>query len=668
MSKSNQEEIKITYLPFPECVKKRSGVYLGGIENFDIPFREIQDNALDELSSGYGDTVLLSTNFNGFNFVADNGRGLPIVMSEQDPNITQAYLSLSTLHSGSKFEASETATRTGLNGVGSAATQAVSSIYIMMSRITENNYNRSTSEVKKVWESAGPRSKKDLYYILVFEQGYLVHEGAGKLSELEATIFKGIDNYVRIPEGMSTIVLFKGNNEIYESIEAHIPLVNLEYFMLIQEKFYNRRVNIIIDGQRLSSSFKPYKYEITKTIIPADTSSNKRVDVYFTFEIDDSYGSKEGFGSINGLDSKGLHLQIAESCYKTALKDYYKIKHDSLMQGLRYCVVMIANEVLFSSQTKENLKSITKVKTTDFAEVVKEIQRIFKKSPDYWDLHVERLQAYSDSLKSLSAIEKADRMMNNNDNGFYKSKANIVDGFSDATDKDRWNCELFLCEGISPAGSLKSGRRPINGVLQQAILPLRGKVLNVSEVNINKALENKEISTIFTLLKVGIQENNVTSGCKTVEEALEMLRQRSRYGKICIAVDSDSDGSQIASLILYLFSKYARFLIDLGCVYLSVSPLFEQKGRYFYPGDQIDPSTGFPVGLDTSKPFRRWKGLGSIPKELIYDSFFNPATRRLVRVTSEGIDYAMSLTEDINVRKQLLIESGIISNPFNLKD
>jgi len=128
-----------------------------------------------------------------------------------------------------------------------------------------------------------------------------------------------------------------------------------------------------------------------------------------------------------------------------------------------------------------------------------------------------------------------------------------------------------------------------------------------------------------------------------------------------------SDGQQITMLLLYLFSKYARFLVEHGLIYISVSPLFEQGGKFYYPGDPVD-SNGVPIGIDTSKKFRRFKGLGSIPKEMIYDVFFNPATRRLIQVTPEGIEYAMSLTEDIKVRKNLLIESGILSNPFKLKD
>lgn len=127
-----------------------------------------------------------------------------------------------------------------------------------------------------------------------------------------------------------------------------------------------------------------------------------------------------------------------------------------------------------------------------------------------------------------------------------------------------------------------------------------------------------------------------------------------------------SDGSHIQNLILYLMSKYARFLIDYGLVYILMSPLFEQNGKFFFPGDPLQPCSTLPVGLDPSKHFRRWKGLGSIPKEMVYDVFYNPGTRRLIQVTPEGMDYFVSLVEDINVRKNLLTQSGILGDIFGL--
>lgn len=130
----------------------------------------------------------------------------------------------------------------------------------------------------------------------------------------------------------------------------------------------------------------------------------------------------------------------------------------------------------------------------------------------------------------------------------------------------------------------------------------------------------------------------------------------------------DSDGLAITKLLLYLFGKFGKFLIDFGMVYRICSPIFEQGGKKFYSGDPIQPGTTFPIGLDPSKPFHRYKGLGAFNKDQIYDIFYNPSTRKLVQITPEGFDYSMKLSEDIEERKKLLFNSGILSNPYGFSD
>lgn len=672
MKKENNDEIVIRSLSDCDAVRTRPGMYVGAVNNPDLIFREVIDGSFDESYATGCNNIIISTCLNGYYFVADNGRGIPITMSIDDPTKTQAYLAIAKLHAGANFNTA--GIRAGMHGCGEAAANFLSERFIVMSKITEDNYNKSIPPVQKVWETSGPRIRKDLFYIAMFSKGNLVYEGAGRRSDAEKLIFadefKG--GYQELPEGMSTMILFRPDPTIFDSVKAEIPVSNLQNFLLIQEKYYGRKVSLWVDGTVMTSSgFKPYTYEFIKTIVPKDTSLNDKVTIYVTFEFDKGLGNKVESGSVNGLTvNQGIHINWVESYYEEALRQEYKIKHKCIFQGLKIHVLLLAGEVLYDSQTKTRLRSISKVKIEDLkTNIIKEFIKIFHKYSDEWGSHVNRLNLLADSMRSISAVEKAQRMIEGNSgSSFYKNKSGLVDGFADATAKNRWDCELFLCEGLSPAGSLKSGRRPVNGEMRIAVCPLKGKILNVSDASIDKALDNKEINTIFTLLGVGIQENNVTSGCKTLQEAKEALMRYSRYGKICISCDADSDGSQITSLILYMFSKFARFLIDAGCIYISLSPLFEQGGKYYYPNDPIDRSTGLPLGIDSSKPFRRWKGLGSIPKELIYDAFFNPATRRLIQVTPEGIEYAMQLTEDINARKSLLREAGILTNPYNFID
>lgn len=813
MAKKIKEEV-IEFLKPRDAVRRRWGMYIGDNSNANVLLREIIDNSGDEISAGYGDSILVSGDFNGFCFVADNGRGIPIAMSPDKPGSTQAYLSISELHSGSKFSNTEVS-RVGMNGVGSSATNFLSEEYWLLSRIGEHNYNKSIPDVEKVWNNAGPRSKGDLYYFVKCVKGEKVLESAGRLGDIEKLMFKGIKNYQAVPRDLSTIVFFKPDPEIFESTKAEVPVTNLQYFLMIQEKFYNRKVNVYVDGKKINNTFKPYKFELVRYIEPKDDTFNKQVGIYVTFEVDPKLGNKVEMGSVNGLDvNQGQHITIAESCFKTALKDVYKIRHEYLLNGLRVCVILLAGEVMFDSQTKTRLKSITKVKVTDFGDVVKDMEKIMKKNSDYWDLHVSKLNKLAESMKDIGAAELAEKMMDGASGvGLYRSKNDLVPGFAEATGKDRMACELFLCftgdteiltcnnekiafkdlvgriengeelytfscdkngnrtktriiaaekiksvdqiveirlndnnsfrctldhkillssgeyveaqyltggmklmslsnvdtvvdieiidavedvyclevdnplhnfplasgvfakncEGLSAAGSLVTARPDTT---KQAVLPLRGKILNVTNASAKRAMESQTIYSIFKVIGLGLDVNNVTKDCNTIEEALEVIKQKSRYGKIIISSDADPDGDLIATELLYLFSKFARFMIELGLVYRAISPLWKGKSKttgkvqYYYPDDEYDVETGFPVDMDEKCHYSRFKGLGSLSPETgeVEDIFFNESTRRLIKITPDGIDYSRALNEDINERKKLLTNRGILTNPYNFKD
>ena len=542
------DDNKILYLQFPLCIQAKPGMYISstGREGLNVILREICDNSTDEVGAGYGNTVHISNNLDGYCYVADDSsRGMPIRMSADVPDRTEAYLSISELHTSGKFQVGDIG-RVGTHGVGSSAVNALSSIYALLVRVTEQNYKGSIPEVEKAWNEVGPRQRNELYYVVICEKGYKKFESCLLLKDIEKMLY-GKKTKNIIPRGMTTIVLFRPDPDIFDcdNLVPDIPYTNLNYFLLIQQRFFGRKkVRVIVDGEDLKCNFKPFKYEIATTIKPKDPESpNKEVGVYLTFEADPELGKtdKDMFASVNGLDCKtGFHVNLAKAVFKSAIRSQYKITHEDALQGLRFGTIILANDCIFSSQTKDSMRSITKVKMEDFNSLVKEIEKIFKKNPEYWDLHFEKVNQFWDAHRNIGAIERAEKMMDSSSgSSFYKSRSGLVKGFSDATCSDRSKCSLFLCEGDSPAGSLKSGRRSVNGSLLEGILPLRGKILNVSDVDINRALENKEISTIFSVIGVGIQEKNVTTGCKTWEEAHEKLMRYSRFSKICISCDAD---------------------------------------------------------------------------------------------------------------------------------
>jgi len=546
MGKEKIDDGHISLQKFPESVRKHVGLFLGSNlkDGAETALREIIDNASDEVGSGHGDTVHVSNYFNGFCYVADNSdRGIPIRISVDDPSKTEALLAITELHSSSKFTVGEIG-RVGTHGVGGACTQACSTQFYMLVRVGEHNWKGSIPEVEEAWKSVGPRQKNELYYIIACEKGYKVFEGCMLLKDIEKRMFKGIKKFTPIPRGMTTLIFFKLDPEVFEEgLKPEIPYINLNYFLLIQQRFFGRKkIKVIVDGEDLKCNFKPFKFEIATTIKPKDVNSpNKEVGVYLTFEVNEdlSKADKDIFASVNGLNCPaGFHVNLAKSIFKAALRSQYKVTHDLALEGLKFGIIVLSNSNIYNSQTKENLKSIEKVKLDDFNPVVKEVEKVFRKNSDYWDLHVKKLNELWDSRRNIGAIEKAERMMSAaSGTGFYKNRSNLIEGFSDATLRDRWGCELFICEGQSACGSLKSGRRVENGGLRQGCMGIKGKILNVSNVDINRALENKEISTIFSVLGVGIQEKNVTTGAKTIEEAYERLKKCARYGKVVIATD-----------------------------------------------------------------------------------------------------------------------------------
>ena len=454
------------------------------------------------------------------------------------PGKTMAHLSISTLNSGSKFngKGDDTGAHIGRHGVGSACTCALSEQYILLSKITQDNYDKSIPEVKQLWESQGPRSKKDLFYIVVYENyGNLTFEGAMKLSDVNKKLG------VNLPTGMSTMVLFKLGTTYVPDPRVVIPYDNLNYFLLIMKEFYKRKVTVIANGKNMTAAdLDIYKYKIIKTIIPEDTSKNSEVKVLIYFDVDPEMSNKSSYGSVNGLVvNTGQHLNYVEACFDQAIRAEYKITHKYTMNGFKSCVVLLAEVISFDSQTKVRLKSIGKVKQSDFTgALVKEFIKIFRSNPDYWQEHVDRLNTIYNSMRSFSAAEKAQKMIEDaQGRNMFKSRVELIDGFSDATGKNRWDCELFLVEGNSAGGSLKSGR---HNTLYHSVLPLRGKILSVADKTIDQALDNKEIHTIFKVIGLGMDVNNVTKDAKSFEEAYELIKKYSRFGKIILAVDADN--------------------------------------------------------------------------------------------------------------------------------
>lgn len=246
-------------------------------------------------------------------------------------------------------------------------------------------------------------------------------------------------------------------------------------------------------------------------------------------------------------------------------------------------------------QTKENLKSIVKVKSSDFSDVVKDIIKIFKSNTDYWDLHVQRLNAYAESMTNISAIDKIKKLVPVASEKGDKSRSLVPKKVSEASAPlaERSKCELYICEGNSAAGTLIKARNS----RYHAVLPLRGRPKQTTNLDFEQVLDNKEMYDLVATVGMGMnQYYNLDNP---------------RYGKIIIATDADDDGSVIAATLVGTILTHMTFLIDEGMLFVAESPIYRQNGKYFFPSD-IDEKTGKIPGLDLKKTLTRYKGLNLV--------------------------------------------------------
>jgi DNA gyrase/topoisomerase IV subunit B len=314
------------------------------------------------------------------------------------------------------------------------------------------------------------------------------------------------------------------------------------------------------------------------------------------------------------------------------------------LNGLKLNVIALAGEVDFSSQTKERLTKLDGLREDEVApELSKEFIKIMRANKEYFDDHVERLNAYAATLTKISTINKIKSSMNGSGASNSRSRSKMPEGLVDAISNNRKECELFITEGKSAGGNIVQART-LDGT--QAVIQLRGVPMNAVNADLDTFLDNPEMQVIYRSIGAGVNEFHDISN--------------SRYGKIIIATDADPDGYRIAALVIGMFAKKMTFLIENGMVYFLETPIYKQGTKYIYQSDDIEKE------LDTSKPFIRYKGLGKFNVSDLKIIATGKDTRRLVQVTLDDAEYALTLLTSSYARKCLMIEKDILIDPFKL--
>ena len=615
MAKQNTYDASnITVLEGLEAVRKRPGMYIGSVSTKGLNhlIYEIVDNSVDEHLAGFCDKIHVTLEADGSCTVSDNGRGIPVEMHEK--GISAERLVFTTLHAGGKFDDSAYKTSGGLHGVGSSVVNALS--------------NRLTVRVKK----------NGCVYEDKYEKGIPVID-----------LIDGLLPVIGKTRETGTSINFLPDDTIFDKTRFKEDEIKSR---LHETAYLNPKLTIIYEDKRKSEleyiefhepegligflkDLNKSKEAVHDVVYYSGESDGISVEVAFQY-VNEFHETVLGFCNNIYNAEGGTHLTGFKTMFTTVINTYARelniLKEKDvnftgadIRNGMTAVVSIKHPDPRFEGQTK------TKLDNQDAAKVVSKVtgEEIVR----FFDRNLETLKGVISCAEKAAKIRKSEEKAKTNMLTKQKFSFDSNGKLANCESKDPSKCEIFIVEGDSAGGSAKTARNRA----YQAILPIRGKILNVEKASIDKVLANAEIKTMINAFGCGFKEGYGNDFDIT----------KLRYNKIIIMADADVDGAHISTLLLTLFYRFMPELIFEGHVYLAMPPLYKampSKGpeEYLYDDKALEKYRKTHKGPFT---LQRYKGLGEMDAEQLWETTLNPQTRILKQVEIEDARYASQVTE-----------------------
>ncbi len=639
--KNNYSADSIQALEGMEHVRMRPSMYIGdvGVRGLHHLVYEVVDNSIDEAMGGHCDTISVAINEDNSITVRDNGRGIPVDMHKKE-GVSALQVVMTKIGAGGKFDKDSYKVSGGLHGVGVSCVNALSkhlkATVFRNGTIYEQEYEKGKAlyPVKSIGETEIRGTEVTFYpdeTIFTQTTEFSYETLSNRMREL-SYLNKGV-----------SITMTDKRQKDKDSPSG-----------FLEERFFSeeglKEFIKFLDGNREPLINNVISMEGEKNGIPVEvamvynTSYTENLHSYVN-----NINTHEGGTHLSGF-RRGLTGTLKKYADASGMLDKLKfeIQGDDFREGLTAIVSVKVGEPQFEGQTKTKLGN-REVSSAVSQAVSEMLTNYLEENPEDAKTIIQKVVL---AATARHAATKAREMVQRKT---VMSIGGLPGKLSDCSDQNPENCEVFLVEGDSAGGTAKQGRDR----MFQAILPLRGKILNVEKAMTHKVFENEEIKNIYTAL-------GVTIGTEEDSKALNL--DKLRYHKVVIMCDADVDGSHIETLILTFFFRYMRELIEGGHVYIATPPLYlvkkGQKKRYAWNDkerDEIAESFNGSVGI------QRYKGLGEMNAEQLWDTTMNPEFRTLRQVTIDNATetdrvFSMLMGDEVPPRREFIEKNAVYAN------